>query len=390
MQKKIYSLFLIPCALALCLTSFSLISCSDDGNGGGGGGGSSSSSFVDTKPPITNPNSKLLIFISEDDPTNGRVEAYFSGNSYELRIRGEVEYKAADASDTTKISKIVVNLIGSSGITERKITPNDERYDLNKPALRYDFTDCTINNGGNYTIRVEVYLSDQPSKLAGIGETVQPFSKPHLNCRKDFTVDARVSPPNTGTVSVSPQGPYSNNQNVTLSAVPTSGYAFFNWADGQGYIIPDVGKDYLIRIGNENIYTANFVQSRNFVPETPVKVSGSGYVVLGGKNALQLVCVGTTCNFVAQESSEIIEKFKLRDGSENTITHMSRPGGITSPSTTDQFIMGSGSSQQIELNSEDYFVVKFSSNNWFLLASKRGNGSVEDCTQTCGYVYVWK
>ena len=49
------------------------------------------------------------------------------------------------------------------------------------------------------------------------------------SCTKEFVLDVRVNPPNSGTVFPS-QGTYKDGSTVTLNAAPSTEYVFLNWS----------------------------------------------------------------------------------------------------------------------------------------------------------------
>ena len=64
----------------------------------------------------------------------------------------------------------------------------------------------------------------------------------------DFSLTTQVDPPGSGTVSVDPGPPYSQNQVVTLTAAPATGYTFDRWVlnDDTGWW--DAGWDYRVEL----------------------------------------------------------------------------------------------------------------------------------------------
>lgn len=53
---------------------------------------------------------------------------------------------------------------------------------------------------------------------------------------KNYSVTAAINLVAAGTVSVSPAGPYTNNQTVVISTTPNPGYQFQHWTDGNLFI----------------------------------------------------------------------------------------------------------------------------------------------------------
>ena len=107
------------------------------------------------------------------------------------------------------------------GKTHEFISPG--RFDLNKP--------------GPWTIGISLAMNPE--------STVQVASYAGVLCTvaaappEEYTLDVTIDPPGAGHVLISPKGPYSPGEVVTLVATPYAGYEFDHWGGWPPY--PGVG-----------------------------------------------------------------------------------------------------------------------------------------------------
>jgi hypothetical protein len=84
-----------------------------------------------------------------------------------------------------------------------------------------------------------------------------------LPVAQSYTVNVNISPPGSGTVTVSPQPPYIDGETITFTAVPASGYHFSNWV---GYANPTANPATGPIHGDINL-TANFLPVGGHSPQ---------------------------------------------------------------------------------------------------------------------------
>lgn len=110
---------------------------------------------------------------------------------------------------------------------------------------------------------------------------------------KNYSVNASINLPAAGTVSVSPAGPYVNNQTVVISTTPNPGYQFQHWTDGNLFIT-QLSFNHTINCANAN-FTAVYVP----IDYTVAATAGTGGTVAPAsqiKNVGQAVEVVATAN----------------------------------------------------------------------------------------------
>ncbi|MBA7536330.1 hypothetical protein ES705_28593 [subsurface metagenome] len=109
----------------------------------------------------------------------------------------------------------------SPGATHEFISPG--RFDLNKP--------------GTWTISISLAMNPTSpltvASYAGVLCTVVAAPP------EEYTLEVTIEPPGAGHVLISPKGPYSPGEVVTLVATPYSGYEFDHWGGWPPY--PGVG-----------------------------------------------------------------------------------------------------------------------------------------------------
>jgi len=159
MQKKIYSLFLVPCFLVLCLALGLLMSCGDDNPGGATQDPSSSSGGYTPGPSKDDPK----IFIEDIDT------ATFIG--WRLKVKGKVRL-VVDGTDETVIRNIKVTLVnldnGSFVSIPLNTTDFGNEFDLLQSGSQgdgYDFSSNCELSRGKVQINVDVYLSTNNSDV---------------------------------------------------------------------------------------------------------------------------------------------------------------------------------------------------------------------------------
>jgi hypothetical protein len=384
MQKKIYPLFLVPCSLALCLVLFFLASCGGGGGGGDDDGDKSSSSDTPYTPSSDNNDPRVEI--------NG---LNISVTGWKLIVKGTVELIANfDPDNPLKISKIEVILANKEApYTTREllaVSDLDDYYSLSDGQGKgLDFAACALNKY-TYDVYVNVYLSDDPKALAK-SVSIKDFKQTADNCH-DY--DLRTETSGGGSVTLNPAGgTYASGTSVTLTATANSGYVFFNWTE-DGMVVNE-SANYTITIDERNVtLKANFVEKRNLsTQETKRCEAGSCVISLGG----QTIAFNGTAFTVTSGNATIIDKFKMKNGNEETIRK-----SIIDPSgtlTTEQFIPATscancatnGDGQQyIEYDGLSYFVVKTNSSTWFLLLGVNKDNCTTASNPRCTEVTVWK
>jgi uncharacterized repeat protein (TIGR02543 family) len=109
----------------------------------------------------------------------------------------------------------------------------------------------------------------------------------------NYSVTANVNIPAAGSVSVSPAGPYVNNQTVVISTTPNPGYQFQHWTDGNLFIT-QLSFNHTINCAN-SAFTAVYVPINYTVTAT----AGTGGTVAPASqttNVNQTVTVVATPN----------------------------------------------------------------------------------------------
>lgn len=110
---------------------------------------------------------------------------------------------------------------------------------------------------------------------------------------KNYNVTAGINIAAAGTVSVSPAGPYVNNQTVTISTTPNPGYQFQHWTDGNLFITQ---QSFLHTVScADAAFTAVYVP----IDYTVAATAGTGGTVTPAsqiKNVGQSVTVEATAN----------------------------------------------------------------------------------------------
>jgi len=375
MQKKIYPLFLVQCSLALCLALGFLISC-DSGGGGSDTQSSSSSQFT---PMSNGGDARVTINISHD----------FIGKR--LILGGSVELQpVAGVADPLRISNIEAKLYNMDNNTSTTLPlRNNDFEDL---IISLDMAEFNFNcnlSGYNYQIYVIVTLNDGGSRQ---GSLSAPFTKTLDDCG-DYNLTYDVSPPGGGSVTLNPPGGrYKSGTSVTLTAEPSSGYAFSNWTNNDGSI---AGSNKILThtmTTAHKYFKANFTQNHTLTKDLNAsKKYNDGERIL---DAITFYATGSG-SFVAIGSNTIIEEFVQPDGSSARMMEedVSPSGSLT----TAQFIPALSSSvPEYDYMNGRYFIVKTSANSswgpgWYLLSAKPGDGCyVTSGNPKCVVVTVWK
>lgn len=393
MQKKIYPLFLVPCSLALCLALIFLMSCGGGGSNPDTNDSSSSSGF--TEPPCEG---------NCDDPRVSIADIDTSFNNWKLIVKGVV---GLNGGNQTVISKIEINLrnVETNAITPIPFTLNSpiesgESYSLRDgqgSGLEWGSSACELNKG-TYQVYVYVYLK-APDKDAFMAKKdslpYSRFKKTHEGC-KEYTLTTTVSPSPAASacqITRTPEGPYSQNQQVTLTAPQTCGkYAFFNWTDGGDGI---AGNSYNVRLDDGKSITANFVESYNLAKDNNAsKEYKAGDLINLGGGSVQF----TGTSFVAQGNARIINSFKLPgeyaiNDSRNKQELTQEDRDPSSSLKTSQFVTADNSEEtEIDHQNEYYFVVTTGSgpSNWFLLLPNNDGYCTVAANPKCTKVTIWK
>ncbi|MCL1966916.1 MAG: hypothetical protein FWF67_03450 [Fibromonadales bacterium] len=383
MQKKIYSLFLVPCSLVLCLAVGLLMSCGDDTAEPAATPSSSSGGGYTQPPSYDKPN----VFIEDIDT------ATFIG--WRLKVKGKVRLQV-DGTDPTVIRKITVTLqnLQSGRAVNIPLNTTDfgNEFDLlqsNSQGDGYDFSsDCELSRG-RVQIKVDVYLSNNNSDTQSDkhGES-EPFEKVVENCRNDFTINTSVEPSGSGTVTLNPPGPYSKNQTVTATATPAGSYSFLNWTD-DGFVL-DCPNPCTLTMDNSKNIRANFVE--NF---TLVKDDNASKNYTAGQNILDVVQF-TGRDFVAIGNARITEYFLSENGNVEQRSHdPAAMGPLPTTLSASQFTPANNKDEEeIGYTVNYYFLVKTTSSGgwrtWYLMHA-RGDGSCTTASNPrCTAVTVWK
>jgi len=381
MQKKICSLLFVPC-LALCLAFGLLVSCGDEGGGGGEDDGKKPSSSSGYVPPPNKDDAKVFI---EDVDT-----ASWIGNN--VRIKGNV-YITYDGTDTVVIKKITITLVNSAtGETVPiQLTDNtfSDSYSLidGQPSPGLDFTNCKLN--GKVKVYVSVFLSTNTS-IGTAAETadkqaVVEFEKTLEICRNDLTINTSVEPAGSGTVSLDPAPPYTKNQSVTVTAVPSGNYTFLYWTD-DGMPV-SCSNPCVVSMDNNKNFTANFSENFTLVKDDNLsKNYKAGDIIV---DAVQF----TGGSFVAQGSNKLVEFFKLENGSTSDLsTSMIAPDNSLNAS---KFTPADNSDvSEIDYLQGYYFLVKTTSGGgwktWYLMYGKNDGACSTAASPKCSAITVWK
>jgi len=374
MQKKTYPLYLVPCLLALCLALGFLMSCGDDTAAANNTTTSSGSGQGPVLPPV-DPN--LNVVISDLDTS-------FRG--WTLLVKGRV-YLTFEGTIQTQISKIVIQLSNSTVTRSITLGPDlGDDYSLVDGQDGFDFKDCAINKGQS-KVYVDVYLSDNPNKVVQ-RDSIGPFERPYEECASNLVITTTVSPNGGGTITRSAEGPYSMNQQVTLTAVASNGFAFYNWTSDGLPESTDNPYTYTVRGNNKNLQ-ANFVESL-----TLVKDNDASKDYRAGENIADAVTF-TGGGFDALGGTTIAEHFKGSDYDAGKANQYNRPP--QDQFSTSLFAPEDEDLRQVdyEAGSGNYFVAKKSGNGWggrgwYLIMAKGEDLCTTGVTPKCTRVTVWK
>jgi len=389
MQKKIYSLLFVPCALALCLALGFLISCGDTGGDDGG--------KEPAKPPVGPP-------VCTDGCDNAEVEikdlGWDVGGGWDLTISGSVKLIVPVEDDTTYIKTIRIKMYNVDAGGENKIyeeTKNfGQSYSLNEVPAFTDFKKCDINK---YTQKI--YIDVIPSKGGSKRDSIGPINRPHPVDCNEFGITLDVAPAGAGSAAANPPPPYSANARTTLTATAANNYSFYNWTPGSGVCAGSCETDnpYSITIARETKYTANFVDSRNitFDKKVDLRIGEEGARIGLVSNAINLVS-DNGWYIRAANGIQLIDFFQSPDkqfndsGNRRTLDD----DDVSNPSNTNQFVVAPNSEvSSIEYSLGKYFVVKTPGtgwDNWFLLLAQP---RAPDCinassANACLELSIWK
>jgi len=384
MQKKIYSLFFVPCSLVLFLALGLLMSCGDDPVTGPEATPSSSSGGY--RPPDSYDDPKIFI---EDIDT-----ATFIG--WRLKVKGKVRL-VVDGTDETVIRKITVALVnlqnGKTVNIPLNTTDFGNEFDLlqsNSQGDGYDFsTDCELSRG-KVQIKVEVYLSTNNSndKSDKNGES-EPFEKVVENCRNDFTITTSVSPAGSGSITLNPQqSQYEKGVTVTATATPAGSYSFLNWTD-DGFVL-NCSNPCTLTMDNSKNIQANFVESF-----TLVKDESASKNYRAGDNILDVVQFDGR-DFIALGNTRITEWFQFEDGRVDQRSHDPNTlGPLPTTLSASQFTPANNrDEEEIGYTVNYYFLVKTTSSGgwrtWYLMHGRNDGSCSQASSPKCTAVTVWK
>lgn len=383
MQKKIYSLLLVPCSLVACLALAFLVSCGDTGGGSTG---------QETPPPGPPPPSQTCketntcakeIHIILEEP------AFTIEGDQKLFVKGRIDLFLED-DDPAYISSIIIKMTnmdigGEKTIMSIQGENYGTSYDLpNGQGSGFDFKPCELNKY-KQEIHIIAYINN-----GSLRDTTFTFKETHPDCQT-YGLETGVSPSGAGSVSASLQGPYLKDQLVTLTATPAnSGFTFSNWTDKWGGLVSDANP-YEITINGDEKFTANFIEGRSLVMDRQVELKvGEPPIQLGiVSNAISYVLSGGN-KLKAVSGVELIEEFLLPNGSKAELTE----DDVTSPSKTNEFTVAPNSSMsEVEYTPGKYYVATTGSGwgNWFLLRGEPKQGCAANGTATgCIWLTVWK
>ena len=389
MQKKIYSLLLVPCSLALCLALVFLMSCGDDKG----------------DPP------QMQYFPPSDGgfqlpPSDTNMRVHITGlgqnidqDSWELKILGEVEYTEEYGNDPRYISSVRIQMRNTDKDTNITISMDlhNDNWSANKPKLvdlstaqgnSFDFSNCRLNKR-EYQIYCYVYLSDNPDKVARIDSLAHPFKETRPHCRT-YSLTVESSPTAGGSVGRSANAPYIKDQSVTLTPSPEHNYAFYNWTDKDGYYVSH-SMSYDIIINDDIKLIANFVDSRNLsLQET--RERNEGDIIMNtvkftrnslGRSSFEAIVANA---YLIEEFLESRE-YSINNNAPRDKISFYKPG-YDLPSKTDQFVSVSVSEKKrIEDYQANYYFVVKDGTNWYLLLGKI---SPTCLMPECLEITIWK
>jgi len=374
MQKKIYSLLLVPCSLALCSVLVFLMSCGDD---------------KDDSPPPPPPSSSSSFQHppSKNDPRVHMIgiDTLFSSN-WSLTVIGDVEYRKTFGMDNTEISSILIKMRNmktdeltpiqcSASYWGENFTLSDGQQQGNGPNFGQA---CKFK--GRYRIYIYVYLSDNLDTIAKIDSL--EFEKSHPDCRDNYTLKFEY-PRGGGSVELEPnQEKYAKGDKVKLIPKPANGYAFWNWYIDHEYKSEN---PYLLEITRDEEIKATFIESRDFT-----KVSGPSDINKGG-SILNGAVTFDGRNFTALGNAKIIEYFQLPekeiDDPRNSETFDVSMIPSDKVSKTHQFKPALGPREDgITYVADTYFIVESAGNKYLLLGERRGVVCYTDCVS----LTIWK
>jgi len=385
MQKKIYSLFLAPCLLALCF----LMSC--------GGGDDNNPITTPTPrppgpvvPPVTKPDPKVVI---DQTPGNEPQAIVFGGK---IKVTGRVDLSYQDNS--IRISNIEITLANTGTGVSKSIPLNKPGSDFGDgfafqdgqpDGLDFNQNTCEYSKG-TVKISIRVYISTQPT-IPAAGYDFEYENTPE-GCQ-DRTLTLTVNPTEC-TVTRNPPGPtYKDGDNVTLTANPCATYEFQNWTDGG--ITEGSENPKTIRINGNRSLQANYVKNYTLVKDA---VNSKDYM----RDQIIMGYVKYTgSDLEAQGSStRITQWFKKEDGSRDQIGwDPVALGPLPNNPSTAQFTPAEGNcpdgpceATEIGFTVNYYFLVKTTSSGgwptWYLMHG--ANCANAPVGQKCTAITVWK
>ena len=207
------------------------------------------------------------------------------------------------------------------------------------PATGYDFIKWTKNG---------TQVSTSTSYSFTVTEAASFVAHFQL---QSFTINASVSPNNSG--SVSGEGTYNYGQTCTLTAMPTTGYNFVNWTENGNPVSNQ--SSYSFTVTSDRILVANFTLQNYIItaianPTEGGTVSGSGGYNYGQtctltatpatgynfikwtKNGTQ-VSTSTSYSFTVTEAASFVAHFQLQSFTINASANPSNGGSVNGEGT---------------------------------------------------------
>jgi len=381
MQKKIYSLLIVPC-LALCLALGFLVSCGDTGGGATPAPDPGTGSNVDKENPcITDPSSCDPTIEIKVNPNNDII---FTGD-YELKITGSIEL-SIDPTLGLYIQSVSVILLNPDGQNKQAVLSNANgdltmNYDLNIPP--FDLKPC---DWGKYDKELVIQVSASNGKYNEARFSVP--ASPHSTCAA-YTLTTKVEPAGAGSVQPS-SGTYSYNQSVTLTATSAnSEYDFSRWKDRHGNIL-GTSPSYTFNITDDQEITAVFVGgSWGLVKAETIKAENGVGVKLGGvEGAIKYNY--TSSILESGNGAQLMNTFQIAGGGTGQLYDQI----IENPTRTSQFLTeGISPVPSTDYELGQYFVVKTGNDKsgWFLLMV---TDPTDDCKtvmpKPCLVLDLWK
>jgi hypothetical protein len=228
---------------------------------------------------------------------------------------------------------------------------------------KIDMRLCSFEEG-DYTVYVDAYYKASKGPAKRGEKPVKKTSNMLGDGCGSFTLTITITPNGSGTVSRSPEkNEYQKGDKVTLTAVPSSGYAFEKWEDG---VLEEIENPYTTTLNAKKTLKANFVKSQAFAALTLNSNDLSQTFQRGQSFNLGSITISLTgtgngvLELEASAGAEIFHKFKRSDGDDPISS--SKPGYQEKDQgnfKTEMFTtVGDGSAKETEILNEHYYVVK--------------------------------